>query len=205
MRLYDSIGPNPRLVRTFLAEKGVEIERVPVDLMGGENRQPDYQAKNPTGQLPCLELDDGSFLSETLAICEYIEEIHPTPALIGTTAKERGETRMWMRRIELNITLPMADAFRFGAGLPLFKDRIHTIPQASDDLAQIAGEKLAWLDGIIGEQEFICGDRFTLADVLLQAFLEFGATIGQPTDPALANISRWYENVSTRPAVQASA
>ncbi len=205
MRLYDSIGPNPRLVRMFLAEKGVEIERVPVDLMGGENRQPAYQAKNPTGQLPCLELDNGSFLSETLAICEYIEDIHPSPALIGTNAEEKAETRMWTRRIDVNINAPMADSFRFGPGLALFKDRIRTIPAASDDLKLIASENLAWLDGDLETRPFIVGDRFTLPDITLFAFLEFGATVGQPLDPELKNLNRWYESIASRPGTAASA
>src|SRR6185436_19317714 len=101
--------------------------------------------KNPAGQLPCLELDDGSYLSEITAICEYLDEKRPQPPLIGTTPEERAATRMWTRRIDLNIVEPMANGFRFAEGLPLFKDRIRCIPQAADDLKAIAREKLAWL------------------------------------------------------------
>ncbi|MDJ0788715.1 MAG: glutathione S-transferase family protein [Myxococcota bacterium] len=205
MKLYDSIGPNPRAVRIFLAEKGMEVETVTLDLMGGENRREEHVARNPSGQSPCLELDDGSFLSEITAICEYLEEKQPTPALIGTTPEERAATRMWTRRIDLNIVEPMANGFRFAEGLPLFQTRIHVIPQAADDLKAIAREKLAWLDELMGGNEFVVGDRFTLADVLLFSFLEFGATVGQPLDEKLANLPGWYTRVAARPAVQASA
>jgi glutathione S-transferase len=205
MKLHDSIGPNPRLVRMFLAEKEVDYERVPVDLLAGENRQSEYKEKNPTGQLPCLELDDGFFLSETLAICEYIEDLHPTPVLIGSDPKEKAETRMWARRVDVNVNGPLADSFRFGPGLPLFKERIRTIPQASDDLKTIAAEGIAWFDGVMESRAYVVGDRFTLADIILFAFLEFGGTVGQPLDPALGNIARWYESVASRPATQASA
>ena len=103
MKLYSSMGPNPAVVAMFLAEKGVEIPVEKVDLMGGENRQAPYVAKNPAGQLPCLELDDGSHLAEITAICEYLDEKYPSPPLIGTTPEERAETRMWTRRIDLGI------------------------------------------------------------------------------------------------------
>src|SRR5262245_4532867 len=98
MRLYDSFGPNPRAVRMFLAEKGIDFERIPVDIMSAENRGAAYTAKNPGGQMPALELDDGRVLGETVAIMEYLEERSPRPALIGSNAEERAETRMWQRR-----------------------------------------------------------------------------------------------------------
>jgi glutathione S-transferase len=205
LKLHDSIGPNPRLVRLFIAEKKVKVDLVEVDLMGGENRAGPYKQKNPAGQTPCLELADGTFLAETVPICEYIDELHPEPVLIGSTPEERALTRMWTRRIEYKITIPMADGFRFAEGLPLFKNRIHTIPQAADDLKAIAREGLAWLDEQIKGRPFIAGTRFTLADVLLFSFLEFGATVGQPFDKKLANLPAWYERVQSRPTVAASA
>jgi len=204
VKLHDSIGPNPRLVRFFLAEKNLKLDLVQVDLMGGENRAGPYKQKNPAGQTPCLELEDGTFLAETVPICEYIDELHPEPVLIGTTAQERALTRMWTRRIEYKITIPLADGFRFAEGLPLFKSRIHTIPQAANDLKAIAREGLAWLDAEIQGRPFIAGSRFTLADILLFSFLEFGATVGQPLDPALANLKAWYARVQTRPTVAAT-
>lgn len=205
MRLLNSIGPNPRLVRHFIAEKGIELEFVPVDLVGGENRQAPYLEKNPTGQLPCLELDDGSYLSETVVICEYLEDLYPAPALIGSTAEEKAVTRLWTRRIEYQITIPSANGFRYSEGLPLFKDRIRTIPQAADDLKALAREGLTWLDAEIAGKEFVVGDRFTLADILLHAFLEFGASVGQPLAPECKNLADWFARVQARPSTEASA
>lgn len=204
MKLFTGIGPNPRVVHVFLAEKGIEIERETVDLMAGENRQEPHLARNPAGQLPCLQLDDGSYLAEITAICEYLDEIHPEPPLIGTTPEERGETRMWVRRIDLNIIEPIGHGFRFGPGADLFKDRIHVIPQAAEDFQQIAQEKLTWLDGLIQGREFVTGDRFTLADIFLFVFLEFGAQIGQPLDAKLESLQGWFTRVAARPSIEAS-
>jgi len=204
MKLYTGMGPNPRTVRMFLAEKGLEIPRVQVDLLAGENRKEPYLSRNPAGQLPCLELDDGTCLAEITAICEYVEERQPEPPLVGATPEERAETRMWVRRIDLHIVEPMANAFRYGEGLALFKDRIHVIPQAAADLKAIAREKLAWLDAQRAGREWICGDRFTLADVLLFAFLDFGAGVGQALDPKLGWLPGWFTRVAARPSAKAS-
>jgi glutathione S-transferase len=204
MKLYTGLGPNPRTVRMFMAEKGIEIPLVKVDLMTAENRRAPYTGKNPAGQLPCLELDDGTHLAEITAICEYLEEKHPKPPLVGTTPEERAVTRMWTRRIDLNIVEPMANGFRYGEGLALFKERIHVIPQAADDLKAIAREKLAWLDGLMEGNDWICGSRFTLADVFLFAFADFGRTVGQPLDPKLAWLPGWFERVAKRPSAAAS-
>jgi len=186
-----------------MAEKGLDIPRVEVNLMAGENRQAPYTEKNPAGQLPALELDDGVVLAEILPICEYLEEIHPSPALIGTNAEERAVARMWTRRVDLNICEPMANGFRFSQGLGLFKDRVHTIPHAADDLKTIAKTKLTWLDGLIAGRDWIAGERFTLADILLFGFLEFGAQVGQPLDPANANLTAWQARVAARPSAAA--
>ena len=204
MKLYNSVGPNPRTVRMFMAEKGMDIPLQEVDLRGGENRREPYTSKvNPAGQCPALELDDGTMLTEITAICEYLDEKGGGPSLIGATPEERAETRMWTRRIDLNIVEPMANGFRFSEGLKLFKDRVHTIPQAADDLKAIAREKLAWLDGLMDGKEFVCGDRFTMADVLLFAFLDFGGQVGQPFDTGLKTIPAWFERVKARPSAAA--
>ncbi len=203
MKLYTGIGPNPRAVHIFMAERGIEIPRETVDLMAGENRQETHLARNPAGQLPTLELDDGTFLAEITAICEYLDDREGSSDLVGTTPEDRAVTRMWTRRIDLNVVENMGNGFRYGEGLPLFKDRIHTIPQAADDLKAIAREKLAWLDGLMDGNEWICGDRFTLADILLFSFLEFGAQVGQPLPDGLSWLPGWYERVSKRPSVEA--
>lgn len=203
MKLYNSIGPNPKTVRMFMAEKGIELPKVEVDLMGGENRREPYLAKNPSGQLPCLELDDGGHLAEITAICEYLDEKFPGGSLIGKTPEERAETRMWVRRIDLNIVEPLAAGFRYSDGLKLFQNRIHVIPQAAADLKQIAQERLKWLDGLMAGKSYVCGERLSLADILLFAFLEFGARVGQPLDPALKTVGAWYERMKARPSAKA--
>lgn len=205
MKFYNSVGPNPRVVKMFMAEKGLDIPRVEVNLMGGENREDAYKAKNPSGQMPALELDDGVVLAEILPICEYLEETHPNPPLIGTNAEERAITRMWTRRVDLNICEPMANGFRFSDGLRLFQNRIRCIPEAAEGLKATAREKLTWLDGLVAGRQYIAGDRFTLADILLYAFVDFGGAVGQPLDPANKNLTAWKERVAARPSVAASA
>lgn len=202
MLLFDSIGPNPKVVRMFMAERGVTgIPVQTVDLRGGENRQEAYLSKNPTGGLPSLQLDDGSYLSEITAICEYLDETTSTgPSLIGATPRERAETRMWTRRIDLGIVEPLTAGFRYAEGLKMFSTRMRCIPQAADDLKATAKEKLAWLNGQIAGRQYICGERFTLADIFLFAFLQFAATVRQPLDPANTNLAAWYERMAARPS-----
>ena len=204
MKFYNSIGPNPGVVKMFMAEKGLDIPRVEVNLMEGENRQGAHLARNPAGQMPTQELDDGAFLSEIIPICEYLEEVHPNPPLIGTNAEERAITRMWVRRIDLNICEPMANGFRFSTGLPLFQSRIRVIPQAADDLKALAAEKLAWLDGLMGDQSYVVGDRFTLADILLFVFVGFGAQVGQPLAETNKHLMAWRDRVAARPSAAAA-
>jgi glutathione S-transferase len=204
MKLYDSIGPNPHIVRMFVAEKGIEIEKQAVDIRAGENREASHLERNPHGQMPTLELDDGSYLSEVTAICEYLEEKHPTPALIGSTPEERAECRMWTRRVDLNICEPGANGFRFGEGLRFFEKRIVCVPEASAGLKKIAANRLQWLDDQMADgREYLCGQRFTLADILLHCFLTFAAGVGQPLDPANANIAAWLARVAGRPSAKA--
>ncbi len=205
MKLYNSVGPNPRLVRMFIAEKGISIPLEAVDLRGGENRQGEHLKRNPHGQTPALELDSGSFLCEITAICEYLEEKHPSPALIGSTAEERAECRMWTRRIDLNICEPTANGYRFGEAEKFFAKRIVTVPEASAGMKKIAQDRIKWLDGQIAGHEFICGKRFTLADMLLFVWLDFFSGAGQPIDPSNANIVAWFERIKQRPSVQATA
>jgi glutathione S-transferase len=204
MKLYTSVGPNPRVVKMFLAEKGLDLPRVTVDLMGGENRRPPYNEKvNPAGQTPALELDDGSCLTEILPICEYIEEKHPSPPLIGSTAEERAKARMWMRRVDLKVCEPMANGFRFGEGLQLFKDRLLTVPEASSGLKAMAKDGEDWLEKNVSGP-WIAGEKFTLADILLYAFVDFGGQVGQPLDPGFKKLTDWFGRVKARPSAEAS-
>ena len=203
MKFYNSIGPNPRAVRMFMAEKGIDIPKVEVDLMKAENRQAAYTQKNTAGQLPCLELDDGTVVAEITVICEYLEDIHPKPALIGTTPKEKAETRMWTRRVDLNIVEPMANGFRYSQGLPLFQSRIPTAPEAADGLKRIAQDRILWLDKQVAGRQWLCGDRFTYADIHLFAFLDFGIQVGQPINPEAKTVAAMFERTKVRASAKA--
>jgi glutathione S-transferase len=203
MKLYNSIGPNPKTVRMFMAEKGMELPKIEVDIRGGENRREPFLSKNPHGQCPALELDDGTVLAEITAICEYLDEVGPGPSLIGASPKERAETRMWARRIDLGILEPMTNGFRFSDFLPMFQSRIRCMPQAAADLKATAQEKLRWLDGQMAGRSYVCGERLTLADIMLFAFLDFFVGVGQPLDPGLATIGAWYTRMKARPSAAA--
>ena len=204
MKLYQSIGPNPRAVKMFIAEKGIDVPRQDIDLMGAENRRAPYTSKNPAGQSPCLELDDGSHLSEITAICEYLEEKHPNPPLIGATPEQRAETRMWTRRVDLKICEPLANGFRFSEGLQLFKDRLLTVPEAAAGLKSMAKDGETWLETNF-KGPWLAGSRFTLADILLFSFIDFGGQVGQPLDPGFKSLTAWFERVKARPSAAASA
>ena len=203
MKFYDSIGPNPRIVRMFMAEKNISIPKQTVDLRAGENRQAEHLKRNPHGQMPALELDDGSYLSEVTAICEYLEEKQPAPPLIGSTAEERAECRMWTRRVDLNICEPLAMGYRFGEALKFFQKRVPVAPEASPGLKMIAANRLEWLNAQMTGKDYLCGSRFTLADVLLYSWIEFGNQVGQPLNMANTNIVAWFARVGERPSTNA--
>ena len=204
MKLYNSIGPNPRMVRMFMAEKGFDVSRVDVDLLRGENRREPYLMANPSGQCPALELDDGTVLAEITAICEYVDEKKKdTPSLIGDTPEERAKTRMWTRRIDLNIVEPGINGFRFAEGIKLFQNRVRCLPEAADGLKATARDKLAWLDGLLGSKPFIAGDKLTMADILLFAFVDFFGTVGQPLTPDCKNLTAWFGRMKARPSAAA--
>ncbi len=204
MKLYNSLGPNPRCVRMFMAEKGITLPMIELDILGAENRRAPYTDKNPGGQMPALELDNGGVLGETVAICEYLEDKHPQPALIGATPEEKAETRMWQRRVELNITENLYNGFRYAEGLQMFKDRMHCLPEAAAGLKAIAQEKLEWLDKLLEGKSFIAGERLTLPDIILYVALDFGAGVGQKIDPKLKNITAWFNRVNARPSATSS-
>jgi glutathione S-transferase len=205
MKLYNSIGPNPHVVRMFMAEKGIDLPQVDVDIRGGDNRKAPYNSDvNVAGQTPALELADGATITEITVICEYLEEKHPTPALIGTTAEERAETRMWTRRIDLNICEPLANGFRAAEGRPMFEGRMKLVgAEGAAELKAIARDRILWLDSQIAGKAWITGDRFTLADILLYCFLTFGGVVGQPMPDEAANIKAWHARVAARPSAAA--
>jgi glutathione S-transferase len=198
VKLYRSGGPNPRVVEIFLAQKGVSLETISIDIGSGENRRQPYLAKNPLGETPALELDGGEAISQVTAICEYLEERYPDPVLIGETPEERGRTRMWVRRIDLNIVHPLVSGFRYAEGLEFFKSRVHCIPQAAADLKALSDEGLGWLNRHGAFRPYICGERLRLADIFLFCFLDFGRQYGQPLNPEHGNVARWFDGIRER-------
>ena len=204
MKLYNSMGPNPHMVRMYAAELGVDLALEDVDLMGGENRQAAFLAKNPSGQSPALELDDGTVLAEITAICEYLDDITDGKTLIGSTPEERANTHMWTRRVDLNICEPLGNGFRYAEGLQIFESRMITIPEAADGLKRIAQAKLTWLDQQMSDgREFIAGASLSMADILLYSMMVFFAGVGQPLNPENTNVQAWFDRMAARPSAQA--
>ena len=204
MKLYTSIGPNPRVVAMFIAERGIDLPVQEVDIMAGENLGDDFRKLNPSAQSPCLQLDDGSVIAEVTVICSYLDEVTDGPSLMGATPEERAETRMWNRRFDTRILEPMTLAFRSAEAIGLFKDRYRVIPHAADDLKATVQDSWAWLEPQMAGKTFVCGDRFTLADIQLFAFADFGALIGQGIPESLPNLQAWFKRVTERPSVAAS-
>ena len=204
MKILNSFGPNPRMLRMFMLEKNINIDAQEYDLMGAENRQEAYLSKNPGGQLPALELDDGTVIAETVVICDYLEELHPEPALIGETAQERAEARMWNRRIEQKITENIYAGFRYSEGLQLFENRMRCLPEAADGLKAAGQDGLAWLDEQMQGKSFICGNRITIADLVLYCCTDFASGVGQSIDAKLENVNAWFARVEARESAPGS-
>lgn len=188
----------------YLLEKGLTMPSRNVDVFGGENREPPYLAHNPAGQTPALLLDDGSCITEAITIMEYLEELHPAPALIGATAKERALTRQWQRRIELNITEHIHNAYHYAEGLERFRDRIPVAAEAAPGLKRVAQDRIAWLDAMLDGHAFIPGPHFSIADIWLYIWLDFGNSVGQAFDAQLRNIGPWFQRIAARPSATAS-
>ena len=198
MKVLNSFGPNPRMLRMFMLEKNINIDTQEHDILDAENRQDAYLSKNPAGQLPALELDDGTVIAETVVICDYLEELHPEPALIGETAQERAEARMWNRRIEQKITENIYAGFRFAEGLQLFENRIRCLPEAADGLKAAGQDGLAWLNEHMQGKSFICGNRITIADLVLYCCTDFASGVGQTIDAKLDNVNAWFSKIEAR-------
>lgn len=202
-RLFDSFGMNPRMVRFYLAEKGIDVPRHEVDILGAENRRADYLAINPAGQLPTLELSDGTFIAETAAIIEYLEELHPEPALIGSTPRERAITRMWWRRVEIGICRPMVLGFYYSEAIEIFRSRFKCYPEQAEAQKEIARTGMRWLDGALNEP-WLTGDRFTVADICLYSYIDQLCDVGQPIPDGLDRLKQWFRRVGERPGAEPS-
>jgi len=202
MKLYDStLAPNPRRVRVFLAEKGITVPSVQVDIGKAENREAAFLAKNPLGGVPILELDDGTVISESVAICRYFEETQPNPPLMGTDAKDRAIVEMWSRRTELEVARPIMQTFQNTHAF--FKGRIPQVPEYGEVCRAHATKRLEWIDAELAKREFIAGPRYTIADITLLIGIDFGRVVKIGIQPEQKNLARWYEAVSSRPSAKA--
>ena len=201
MRIYDfTFAPNPRKLRVYLAEKGLSIPFAQVNLVEGEHRRPEFLAKNPMGSLPVLEFDDGSCLTESLAIIEYFEELHPDPPMIGTTPLERARVRELERMAETSIFNRIARVF-FNTS-PVFAGT-HQVPEAAEQALAGLPNALRIMDDAIGERPFVAGPNPTIADCTLFAAFEHAKLANVEMDPAYRNLARWYEDFRKRPSAKA--
>lgn len=210
MKLYNSqIAPSPRRVRIFLAEKGIDVERVEIDIAAAENLSPAFLAINPRGVLPTLLLDDGGCLDESSAICRYFEEMQPEPPLMGTDAKSKAYIESRSRHMEFDGFLPIADVLRNSAsmfarrGLPGTCDEVPAIAQLVERGRAALARFYAALDGYLGDHEFIAGPTFSFADITALCVVDFSRAVKQRPQPEHGNIQRWYQSVSARPSAGA--
>lgn len=202
MKIYDSHNaPNPRRVRMFLAEKGIQVPYEQVDIVQRVNRGADFQKINPLSTVPVLELDDGTYISESVAICRYFEELQPEPALFGSDAKQRAIVEMWNRRVEFNILQPIADTFR--QRHDFFKGRIRQLPEYAEVQRLNADDGLAWLNRELSAHRFIAGDQFSIADITAVIAIDFARVSKIAIKPEQTNLARWHAEVSARPSAKA--
>jgi len=203
VKLYDlPPSPNARRVRIFIAEKRLEIPIVPVNMMTGENQSEDYLAKNSLGKMPLLELDDGTCIAESAAICRYLEEMNPNPPLMGRNPLEKALVEMWHRRMELEFLIPMITIFLHTG--EMWKDRVTQIPQVAETGILNVKERMEWLDKELDGKEFITGEDYTVADIAAQcAFVMGKAALGLRIAEDQLNLSNWFTRVSSRPTARA--
>ena len=202
MKLYEyTQAPNPRRVRIFLAEKGITVPFEQVDIAKGQNRAPEFLKINPMGGLPVLELDDGTELAESVAICRYFEGIHPEPRLMGVDAKDIAVVEMWNRRMEFEILSMTAGAFRNTS--PFFKGKIPQVAEYGEICKNAALKRLEWLDSELANRPYIAGERFTIADITAMVGVDFGRPTNIRIQPNQKNLARWHESVSSRPSAKA--
>jgi glutathione S-transferase len=202
MKLYEFAGaPNPRKVRVYINEKGINVPPEPIDILTGQNRSPEFLKKNPLGGLPVLELDDGSHLTESLAIIEYLEELHPEPSMLGTTPLERARVREAERICEIGVLSNVGTIFQNTH--PFFAQRVKQSPEAADNARTRLNAALTVVNGRLAQHEFVAGSKPTIADCTLLAALDFAAFSGIELDPKLSNVHRWYGEFKQRPSAQA--
>ena len=200
MHLYTmSASPNGKRVAIFMKEKGIDIPTTEIDLRAGENLTDEYRRKNPFGRVPVLELDDGTFLSESQAICLYLEGIYLAPNLFGESADERAKIEMWARRVDLNFLMPVAQGFRNLTGY--YKDRETCVKEWGEVSALAARDTAVLLDAHLANNQFLLGDRYAIPDMTLAIVMGFAKNVGQDFFD-LPNLSRFYAVVTARAAFQ---
>ena len=199
MKFYNAAAPNPRRVRIFLAEKGVEVPRQDLDLMKGDSRTPEFLAKNSLAGTPILELDDGTILAESVAICRYLESLHPEPALMGTDAVDAARVEMWNRRMEIEIMSTLGNVVVHS--IDFFADKIEQVPAYAEAQRRAAAKKWTWLDSELADgRPFVAGDRFSIADITGMAALMIGDFIKIEIPDSLAHVHNWSNAVRSRPS-----
>jgi len=203
MKLYgeDNPAPNPRRVRIFLAEKGLTLQQERVPLRERAHKAVDFLEKNSLGQVPVLELDDGSFLSESVSICRYLEGLHPEPPLFGTSPKEQATIDMWIRRIELQLMMPIAHIWRHTH--PLTAALLTQYKDFGESNRAHADRVYRWLDQELADRAFIAGDAYSMADIIAQTTIEFGQNIGVAIPEDCGRVTAWLARVAQRPSAMA--
>jgi glutathione S-transferase len=204
MKLYGAPkpAPNPRRVRMFLAEKGVDLPETAVDMMAREHKSEAFRAKNSLGQVPTLELDDGTTIAETVAICRYLEELHPEPPLFGRTALEKAQVDMWVRRVEFVLMQPVGNYWRHAH--PRTAALIHQYKDFGESNREAYANAQRWLDGELADgRPFIAGERLSMADICALSTVDFAHWIGLPLDPERAHLTAWHERMKARPSAAA--
>ena len=203
MKLYNhSMAPNPRRVRIFAAEKGIELALEEVDILAGKSRTPDFLARNSSGGVPVLELDDGSYLSESVAICRYLEGLHPEPNLLGRDLREQAEIERWNRRMELELFAAIGRTVQNTSSI--FQGRFKQFPDYGEAQRAVVHQRLERMDRELNGHQFVASDRFTIADITALVAIDIGSRLAEiKIPPELAHLTRWHQAVSSRPSAKA--
>jgi glutathione S-transferase len=201
MRIFSSAtAPNPRRVKIYLAEKGIEIPHVDIDLKDGDNLTEEFRSKNLFGKVPVLELDDGTFISESVAICRYFEMLHPEPSLFGKTPLEVATIEMWNRQVDIYLIVLVGFAFRHITGY--YSDRETVIKAWGEESLKRAAVSLKLLERRLAESRFLAGDAFSVADITAFCAVDFAKLVNLKIEESQPNLLRWYKEVASRPSTQ---
>ncbi len=198
MKLYTTPGaPNPARVHFYLAEKGITLDTAEISVMKGEHKTPEYRAKVPNGRVPALELDDGTVICESVAICRYLEALHPEPPMFGTGPLDAARVEMWNRMMEMEVFLPMGMAFRHTH--PAMSALEDQVPEFGEKQRKVAQKRIRRLDREIAGRDYLCGNALTIADITLYTALRFFRVAGFTVDDETPTLKAWYERVSAHP------